>query len=42
MSGRETEWDDYGRKGRDEQKKKMGKANEKIFSFALPKRKREK
>ena len=27
-SGLETEWDYSGRKGRDEQKKKIGKANE--------------
>jgi len=29
IKGLETEWDDYGIKGRDGQKKKIGKANEK-------------
>jgi len=28
-SGLETEWDDSGRKGRDGQQKKIGKANKK-------------
>jgi len=30
MSGLETEWDYSGRKGKHGQKKKIGKANEKI------------
>ena len=39
-SGQETEWDYFGRKGRDGQKKKIGKANEKRRKGKVKKSKR--
>jgi len=39
-SGQETEWDYSGRKGRDGQKKKIGKANQKRKREKVKKSKR--